>query len=300
MKRKLIALLLCLAMLAADFNYAFAGETGTAEAVTVEDSQEESEETEPVLEDEAESVDETKLEIEAEPAETSAEDAINEDKTGSAEIPEKSPVSDKDDVSAPEEKDQIIGKEADAQPKLEEPETPVSKSDAKEEPAAESEEPIGAEENGEREILVSGTCGENLTWELGDEGLLVISGTGKMEDFKAPSVPWKAERESITSVVIGNGVTSIGEYAFFGCSNLTSAAIPDSITSIGNEAFNECSSLTNVEMLTGVTTIGNQVFNGCTSLTEIAIPNSVTSMGWGVFGGCSSLTRVTLPNMLSS
>ncbi len=87
-------------------------------------------------------------------------------------------------------------------------------------------------------------------------------------------------------------VTSIGRYAFAGCSGLTSVDIPDSVTSIGNYAFYECSGLTSVMIGSGVTSIGNDAFRDCSGLTAITIPNSVTSIGDDPFSGCSGLTEI--------
>ena len=99
--------------------------------------------------------------------------------------------------------------------------------------------------------VASGTCGDNLTWTLDDEGTLTISGTGDMFSyFYSPRAPWYSRLSSITSVIIEDGVTSIGWHAFDGCSSLTSIEIPDSVTSIDGSAFSGCSSLTSV-------TIGN-------------------------------------------
>ena len=99
---------------------------------------------------------------------------------------------------------------------------------------------------------------------------------------------------------IPDSVTSIGDYAFYGCSSLTSIIIPDSVTSIGNRAFYGCSSLTSITIPNGVTSIGYRAFSGCSSLTSITIPNSVTSIGDDAFSGCSSLTSITIPNGVTS
>ena len=104
----------------------------------------------------------------------------------------------------------------------------------------------------------------------------------------------------LTSVIILDSVTSIGNSAFRGCSGLTSVTIPDSVTSIGNYAFRNCSGLTSVTIPDNVTSIGDEAFSGCSSLTSVTIPDSVTSIGYGAFEFCSGLTSVTIPNSVTS
>ena len=99
---------------------------------------------------------------------------------------------------------------------------------------------------------------------------------------------------SSTSVTIPNSVISIGERAFYGCSRLTSVTIPNSVTSIGEEAFRYCSSLTSVTIGESVTSIGESAFYDCSSLTSVTIPNSVTSIGEEAFKDCYRLTSVTI------
>ena len=105
---------------------------------------------------------------------------------------------------------------------------------------------------------------------------------------------------SLTSVTIGNGVTSISEYAFYGCSKLTSITIPDSVTSIGEYAFSGCSGLTSVTIGNGVTSIGNHAFGGCSGLANVTIPDSVTSIGYAAFIDCSGLTSIVIPDNVTS
>ena len=108
------------------------------------------------------------------------------------------------------------------------------------------------------------------------------------------------EDTEITNLIIPNSATSIGNYAFEGCSGLTSVTIPNSVTSIGNYAFSYCSGLTSVTISNSVTSIGNYAFQYCSGLTSVTIPNSVTSIGWGAFSGCKGLTSVTIPNSVTS
>ena len=102
------------------------------------------------------------------------------------------------------------------------------------------------------------------------------------------------------NTTIPNSVTSIGEYAFSGCSGLTSVTIPNSVTSIGESAFEGCSGLTSLTLPNSVTSIESSAFKGCFGLTSITIPNSVTSIGYSEFYGCSGLTSITIPNAVTS
>ncbi len=105
---------------------------------------------------------------------------------------------------------------------------------------------------------------------------------------------------SLTSITIPEGVTSIGDGAFNGCSSLTSITIPDSVTSIENSAFTSCSSLPSITIPESVTSIGSFVFQSCRSLTSITIPEGVTSIGDYTFSYCTSLTSITIPEGVTS
>ena len=100
--------------------------------------------------------------------------------------------------------------------------------------------------------------------------------------------------ESVTYSGSTYSVTSIGNDAFWGCSNLTSVEIPNSVTCIGDHAFSYCSRLNSVEIHNSVTSIGAYVFYSCSNLTSVVIPNSVTSIGGGAFDDCSNLTTATV------
>ena len=104
----------------------------------------------------------------------------------------------------------------------------------------------------------------------------------------------------LTSITIPNSVTSIGNRAFCGCTGLTSITIPNSVTSIGNGAFYDCTGLTSITIPDSVTSIEDVAFDGCTGLTSITIPNSVTSIGSYAFYGCTGLTSITIPNSVTS
>ena len=145
-------------------------------------------------------------------------------------------------------------------------------------------------------IVASGTCGDNLTWKLDDEGTLTISGKGAMTEWvNSDSAPWKTYSNTINKVVIQPGVTSIGGHAFSKCKNLTSITIPEGVTSIEGGVFYKCSSLTSITIPESVTSIGWYAFQGCSSLTSITIPEGVTSIGKNEFSGCKNLTSITIP-----
>ena len=146
----------------------------------------------------------------------------------------------------------------------------------------------------------SGTCGENLTWELSEDGTLTISGTGKMENYDSSSyVPWKDRATSIKKIIIEDGVTTIGSGAFSDCESLIDIVIPDGLTSIGNNAFDNCDSLTDIVIPEGVTSIGDCAFDSCDSLTDIVILDGVISIGKFAFYACQNLTNIKLPDGLT-
>ena len=150
-------------------------------------------------------------------------------------------------------------------------------------------------------IVDSGTCGENLTWTLDDEGTLTISGTGDMTDYSYPDyVPWYSLKSSIEKVIIQNGVTSIAAFAFVNCVNLTSITIPYGVTSIGGGAFNGCESLESVTIPDSVTSIGHTAFSNCGSLESVVIPDSVTSIGNDAFYYSRNLTSISIGNGVTS
>ena len=143
----------------------------------------------------------------------------------------------------------------------------------------------------------SGTCGKHLKWKLTDEGVLTITGTGEMYNYRGSSRPWSLY--SVKQVIIGDGVTTIGSDAFRECSFLTSVTIPNSVTTISSDAFSYCRSLTSVTIGNGVRTIEGGAFSYCSSLASITIPNSVRTIGGLAFSSCSSLASITIPNSVT-
>ena len=142
-------------------------------------------------------------------------------------------------------------------------------------------------------IYDSGSCGENVTWTLTADGTLTISGTGAMTDYTYDSrSPWYRCRTHIKRVVMQQGVTSIGDHAFWDCSGLTSVTIPDGVTSIGDSVFSGCTALTAVTISDGVTAIGGSTFSNCIRLAKVTIPKSVTSIGKNAFYYCESIADV--------
>ena len=117
---------------------------------------------------------------------------------------------------------------------------------------------------------------------------------------QSASNPIGAWNNMIDEVNIGNGVTSIGDYAFYYCYSLASVTIPNSVKSIGNGAFRYCYSLASVIIPNSVTSIGTNAFQYCYSINSITIPNSVTSIGNGAFRYCSSLASITIPGSVKS
>ena len=105
---------------------------------------------------------------------------------------------------------------------------------------------------------------------------------------------------SLTDIVIPDSVTNIGDYAFWNCRSLTNIVIPNSVTSIGDNAFEYCFSLSNLIIPDGVTSIGDGAFVGCTSLSSVVIPDSVSCIGNNAFWGCESLTDIVIPNSVTS
>ena len=185
------------------------------------------------------------------------------------------------------------------------------------------------------DTLTTGKCGENVTYSFDEsKGVLTISGTGDMNQWPEDDSPWYADAR-IKTLIIDEGVTSIGDRAFQNCSNLSNIQFPKSLTLINGDAFLNCTSLTSVTIPDGVKRIHNSAFEGCKRLTSFSvnegnsnyssqggvlfnkdkteliqypignerttydIPNSVTSIGNSAFSECTNLSNVTIPDSVT-
>ena len=104
----------------------------------------------------------------------------------------------------------------------------------------------------------------------------------------------------LTGITIPSSVTSVGNYAFYGCTGLTSVTIPSGVISIGYSAFYGCIGLTSVTIPSSVTAIGNSAFSNCTGLTSVTISSGITTIGYSIFSGCTGLTSITIPSSVAS
>lgn len=230
--------------------------------------------------------------------ETEKEEDTNKDVDGKL---EKEPESDaNEDVKVPEadfeednqEKDEIEdSKELDEE---KENGTESSKKDIEEEAAEELEL---ADETVEE--IASGSCGTHASWSLDSEGTLVISGYGSMKGYYQSHGPWYDERSNIKKVVIGDGITKIGQYAFKDLSMLSEVEMQDSVDIIEQTAFYNCKMLETVTF-SGVSEIGGEAFRKCTKLKQIELPDTLQKIGSYAFGECSALRKIQIPQSVVS
>ncbi|MCI9448876.1 MAG: leucine-rich repeat protein [Clostridiales bacterium] len=143
-------------------------------------------------------------------------------------------------------------------------------------------------------------CGESVSWTF-DNGTLTVSGEGDMTNYTTDLLaPWQKFAKEITSVVIEDGVTSVGAMSFYGCTAVASVRIPDSVVKIGSFAFMGCEDLTQVFIGNGVVTIGQSAFEACSSLTSIRLPSSLETIDERAFSRCYELKGITIPESVTS
>ena len=152
------------------------------------------------------------------------------------------------------------------------------------------------------DAYIEGSYPDGSTWSFDTTtGTLTISGKGAMEDYTSQNTaPWEAHTADIVNVVIQDGVTSIGAYAFWCCASLESVEIPASVTSIGDHAFYLCTSLKSITIPEGVTSIGDSAFASCLFLESVELSSGVTAIGAYAFDDCASLKSITVPASVTS
>ena len=148
---------------------------------------------------------------------------------------------------------------------------------------------------------IGGVCGDDVTWSLDYFGNMTISGTGAMYDYTRYGetvAPWAEAAADIRTLVVAEGVTTIGNFAFYGCGNLTAVTLPDGLTTVGESAFRSCEQLATVEFGTGLTTVSPLAFMNCFALTGADLGSQVDLIGNSAFFNCSSLAEVNLGDCL--
>lgn len=137
------------------------------------------------------------------------------------------------------------------------------------------------------EGVASGTCGESATWTLSEDGVLTVSGTGKVT-----SGGWSFEKTAVTAIVVEEGITELGNRSFADFGNLVSVELPDTLLVIGEQVFQYCMKLRSVTVPEGVTSLGSFAFQYCPELGHLSLPASLTSIGPSVVSQCFELDHV--------
>ena len=165
----------------------------------------------------------------------------------------------------------------------------------------------------EAEEQLNGTCGENLTWRI-EGNTLYISGTGPMEDYKeirmprtdgesgsriGVNSPWYGNR-SFDKVVVEEGVTTLGNYAFFNKTAIVSVSLPETLVSIGKFIFGGDGHLKDINLPDSITCIGQNAFSGCHSLRSLSLPASLEKIEFGTFQSCDGLSEIRIPDSVTS
>ena len=146
----------------------------------------------------------------------------------------------------------------------------------------------------------SGQCGENLTCSF-SAGTLTLSGSGAMTDFQEDTMaPWYPLRNQILRLELPQGLSNVGDLAFYGCDKLLAVNIPDSVISIGSYAFAGCTSITMLDLGNSVAGIGECAFSDCVSLAALYLPESLNTIGMKAFYRCESIPAVTVPAGVNS
>ncbi len=147
-------------------------------------------------------------------------------------------------------------------------------------------------------VTASGECGENANWSYND-GVLEIYGQGKTEDYGLlGDIPWQEYKEDITKVIIGEGITFVSSYAFYGCEALTDVELPSTLTELSDGMFYCCYSLKEIVLPSAITELPRGVFSAC-GFESFDIPDTITVIGKHVFNACEYLESVTIPDSVT-
>lgn len=149
-------------------------------------------------------------------------------------------------------------------------------------------------ESEEEQKITNGVCGENgdnIIWQLAD-GVLTLNGNGRMAAL--PAWPWHDWRDEITTVYIGEGITDIGEAAFYECRNLSQISLPSTLLGIGKGAFAKCLALTDIELPQQLTDIGSFAFQDA-GIRNIRLPSGLKTLGEYAASCCARLEQIEIP-----
>ena len=149
-------------------------------------------------------------------------------------------------------------------------------------------------------FAAGGSCGVDATWSL-ENGTLTISGSGAINDYSRDDpAPWYSSRQEIRNLVLSEGLTRIGSWAFQDCTNLVSVSMPSTMSVIADGAFFGCTGLTMLSLNEGLYTIGQSAFSQCRSLVDLRLPQSLLMIDHQAFYMCTSLSYVTIPSGVNS
>lgn len=141
---------------------------------------------------------------------------------------------------------------------------------------------------------IGGMCGLDLSWKV-EKGVLIISGSGKMFDYDAEHLAsWHVYNQRIKSVIIKDGITEIGCYAFYFCDKIERVTLPSTLNRIGAHSFMGCSSLQKMEIPSSLTIIEKSAFTYCHSLQSVSFPNHSLRIDNNAFSSCEKLKTVSL------
>lgn len=156
------------------------------------------------------------------------------------------------------------------------------------------------EDSEESKIPAFPAVAENFEWKI-NNGTLEIIGEGGMPDYESfTATPWYKDRNSVKTIVLYDGITSVGKFAFSTMNTVTEVHMPEGVTHIGEKAFYECDGLENIKLPESLLVIGANAFGGCDHIKEVKIPSNVSHIGEYAFSMCSSLEKMEIPKGITS